>query len=265
MMKKILALIFFSFVVSGIYAQIPLDASYTYSGTFTRLAISGDKFFVMDVTNAQCRIYNTNHSLWKTLNLSVPANNYLYDIQYISENLFTTDNSLCLVYTYYIYDETNQYYTYTTKVVKENGTVLLSLPGCQYYYATTLQNGSTKFVAYSYDYSVWPYTVMTGVYSLPGSLVTSAAQLPADQLNQQLFAHPNPASSQVVVGFDVPENATDVRFELRNASGQLMMQQPLLPGQKQLPINVDQFPSGLYLYSVQQPGKTATTKKLVIH
>lgn len=263
-MKKTLLFLLINMLSFSAYTQITQDASYTYSGTFTRLSVSGDKFFVMDVLNSQCRIYNTNHTLWKTINLSVPSNNYLYDIQYISENLFTTDNSLCLVYTYYLYDETNQYYTYTTKVVKENGTVLLSLPGCQYYYATTLQNGSTKFVTYSYDYSVWPYTVLTGVYSLPGSLVTSALQLPAEQLKQQLYAHPNPASTQVVVGFDVPENATDARFELRNASGQLMLQQPLMAGQKQLPLNVDQFPSGIYIYSVQVDGQAATSQKLII-
>ncbi len=263
-MKRTLLFLLINMLTIGAFAQITQDASYTYSGTFTRLSVSGDKFFVMDVLNSQCRIYNTNHTLWKTINLSVPANNYLYDIQYISENLFTTDNSLCLVYTYYVYDETNQYYTYTTKVVKENGTVLLSLPGCQYYYATTLQNGSTKFVTYSYEYSVWPYTVLTGVYSLPGSLITSASQIPANQFNQQLYAHPNPASIQLVVGFDVPENVSNASFELRNANGQLMLQQPLFPGQKQLPLNVDQFPAGMYVYSILMQGKATASQKLVI-
>jgi hypothetical protein len=111
--------------------QITLESTYNHSGTFTNLAQSGYKFYVMDVVANQCRIYNVNHTIWKTINLPVPTDNYLYDIRYISENLFTTDNSLCLAYIYYSYNTTNQYYTYTTKVIRENGTELLSIPGCQ--------------------------------------------------------------------------------------------------------------------------------------
>ena len=80
------------------FGQINLENTYNYSGTYTRLSNSGDKFYIMDVAASQCRVYNANHTLWKTINLTVPSGNYLYDIKYLSENLFTTDNSLCLAY-----------------------------------------------------------------------------------------------------------------------------------------------------------------------
>ncbi len=49
------------------YAQISFEAEYSHSGAFTNLSNSGYKFYVMDVLAEQCRIYNTNHSVWKTI------------------------------------------------------------------------------------------------------------------------------------------------------------------------------------------------------
>lgn len=169
-MKKILITSVLTLWFSMIFSQIVLESTYPHSGTYTKLANSGYKFFVMDVGANQCRIYN-NHTLWKTINLSVPSNHYLYDIKFVTENLFTTDNSLCLVYIYYNYNSAGQYYTYTAKVIKENGTELLTIPGCQYFYVQTIPDGGAKMVAYSYNYSVSPVTIQTHVSDLPGHLL----------------------------------------------------------------------------------------------
>ena len=161
-------------ILSGtqILSQIVHESTYNFSGTYTRLANSGDKFFIMDVGTNQCRIYNTDHSLWKTIDLPVPANNYLYDIRYVSENLFTLDNSLCLAYVYYHYDELNQYYTFHAKVIKENSSELISIPGCQHFNIHNLTETGTKMLAYAYDYSLFPYTIQTHAFNLPGHLIT---------------------------------------------------------------------------------------------
>ncbi len=84
----------------------------------------------MDDWANQCRIYNTDHSLWKTINLLVPPGQYLYDIKYVSEGLFTSDDALSLLYIYYEYDEINQYSTYTVAVVTENGDASPYNPWC---------------------------------------------------------------------------------------------------------------------------------------
>ncbi|MBU1370586.1 MAG: T9SS type A sorting domain-containing protein [Bacteroidetes bacterium] len=262
-LKTLIFTLFLAFSI-GLNAQISQDASYTYSGTFTTLALSGDKFFVMDVGSSQCRIYNTNHSLWKTINLEVPSGHYLNDIQYVSENLFTTDNSLCLMYTYYLYDEVNQYYTYTTKVIKEDGTLLLNLPGCQYYFVTELQEGSTKMITYSYDYSVFPSPVTTAVYSLPGSLLT-AGKVYEDPYGQATFkTFPNPASRRVSLLFPNPIQSPDAMLELRNASGQLLQQIPVQTGQSQLQLDISSYPQGMYFYQLRQQDQVSAAQKLLI-
>jgi len=244
-------------------AQITQDASYAFSGTFTQLAVSGDKFFVMDVTNSQCRIYNTNHSLWKTINLEVPSGQYLYDIQYISENLFTNDNHLSLIYTYYLYDEVNQFYTYTTKVIKEDGSLLLNLPGCQYYYVTTLLDGSTKLVTYSYDYSIWPSTVTTAVYSLPGTLLSQDELVQPVQSNK-LTAFPNPASDHISLVLAEAVSSADAILQMHNSAGQLVLQKPLQTGQKQFQLHIGQYPKGVYFYEIKDGSKATKAQKLII-
>jgi len=169
--KTFINILIFTLLVGALRGQIILENTYNHSGTYTRLANSGTKFLVMDVGANHCRIYNPVHSLWKTVNLSVPPGNYLYDVKYVSENLFTTDNSLCLAYIYYNYNTTGQYYTFTAKVIKEDGTELISIPGCQYLFVHSLDEEGARLLAYSFDYSVFPYTVQTHAYDLPGSLL----------------------------------------------------------------------------------------------
>jgi hypothetical protein len=264
-MKKLTVILVILCIGIAGFGQINLEQTYSYSGTFTELAISGDKFFVMDVGLNQCRIYNTNHSIWKTINLSVPANNYLYDIQYISENLFTLDNALCLVYTYYSYDAVNLYYTYTTKIVKENGTVLLTLPGCQYYYATTLLDGNVKFVTYSYDYSVSPYTVATGVYNIPGNLVLSTTENGEIESSAKLSAFPNPASDRLTLRYDLPDGIVDATLTIIDIQGRLIHSYPVQNNSNRMDIQVSQIPDGIYFYTIQSGNYRSNPAKIIIN
>ncbi len=175
-MKNVVNTLMFCFLVVSGYGQITHEQTYDHSGTYTRLTNSGVKFFVMDVGLNQCRIYNPDHSLWKTINLDMPPDHYLYDIKYVSENLFATDNSLCLAYTYYNYNVAGQYYTFAARIIKEDGTELINIPGCQYLFVHNLEEEGSRLLAYSFDYSVFPYTVQTHAYNLPGSIVV----LPGD-------------------------------------------------------------------------------------
>lgn len=263
-MKKIIPLLFVLFLSFQGRTQITLEQSYNYSGTFTNMAVSGDKFYVMDVVLSQCRIYNTNFSLWKTINLTVPANNYLYDIQYISENLFTTDNALCLIYTYYSYDATNLYYTYTTKVVKENGTVLLTVPGCQYYYVTTLSNGDAKLLTYSFDCSVSPYTIATAVYSLPGNLPTSIKE---SAMTANLFpvsAFPNPASEQLSLSYTLPSGIDSGILQVTDVQGRLVRSLPVSGSTDKMQMGVSDLPRGMYFYTISSGKSRSQTMKIIL-
>lgn len=261
--KKMLTQLLLSFLFLGpivIHGQIVLETTYSHSGTYASLPLSGNKFYIMDVGNSQCRIYNTNHSLWKTINLSVPANNYLYDIKYLSENLFSTDNSLCLAYVYYSYNETGQYYSYNAKIVKENGSVLLSIPGCQYLYLHTLDDGSTKLVAYSYNYAVFPSTIITSVYNLPGSLVSTTEK----DMEALAPPMPNPAREQVNIPYLLPAEYSRGQLVIFDIQGKRLASWPIENASGVLTIPVASFPRGTYIYHVEAGSYRSESNKIIL-
>jgi hypothetical protein len=243
--------------------QITLESTYNHSGTYTNLAQSGYKFYVMDVAANQCRIYNTNHTLWKTINLTVPANNYLYDIRYVSENVFTTDNNLCLAYIYYNYNSTNQYYTYTAKVIRENGTELLSIPGCQYLYAYSLGTAGTKLVAYSYNYSVTPYTIQTLVYNLPGQLVSVSDSEPLHE-ETRLLAFPNPANDFINIYYELPDGIATAEILIHDIEGNVIRTFEIGNQSENIIIPTASFPKGFYLYAINAEKRLLKSGKFIV-
>ena len=122
--------------VSG---QIQLEHTYNYSANVTKINDTDYKYFLMDVEQNQCRIYNTDFTLFKTIVLDVPSGSYLYDIRFVSQTLFNLDNNIEILYTYYTWIITNEttqegYYEYYSKVINEQGTDLLNAPGVLYSY-----------------------------------------------------------------------------------------------------------------------------------
>lgn len=255
-MKKILLAIFIllSVIVNG---QITLEKTYDASGTFVNLLNSGDKFYIMDVVNNQCLIYNTDHTLWKTISLPVPVNNYLYDIRFLSEGLFTTTNELCLAYVYYAYDVSNEYYIFNAKVIKENGTVLLTIPDCQYMSAFSTENNAVKLLTYSYDYSIALYTITTRVYNLPG-IITSIEepQVPTGKVNLSP-AFPNPASSFIKIPYSLPEGAESGVLKISDVNGKLITTRQLFNTADNITVQLNDYPAGIYIYSIE-PGKSTS-------
>jgi hypothetical protein len=264
-MRKIIATLTLIIAFSALSAQINHENTYNHSGTYTQLSVSGNKFFVMDFGLNQCRIYNTDHSLWKTINLAVPSNHYLYDIRFVSENLFTTDNSLSLIYIYYNYNTTGQYYTYTARIIRENGTELLNIPGCQYVYVHSLPDLGTKLVAYSFDYSTYPdYGIQTHVYSLPGQLPNSA-DLDIGALISMPDAYPNPAGSFITIPVSLPEGVSRCELIITDIRGQALKQLELNRETDQMLINTAHFPRGTYLYYLKTKGIRSEASKFIVN
>jgi hypothetical protein len=65
----------------ALFAQPSLETVYSVSTNICRLEKAGDKYYAMDLANKQCRVYNLDHSLYRTINLTVPEGYYLFDIQ----------------------------------------------------------------------------------------------------------------------------------------------------------------------------------------
>ena len=266
MKKYVLTAGMFVCMVITLKAQVSLQHTYNYSTGVVKLETFGYKYFLMDVPASQCRIYNMDHSLFKTINCAVPANNYLADIKYVSQNLFDTDSDIELVYIYYEYIQPTAdtyYYKYKSRVINENGSNILDINGARFIYVYKTGDNEYKLFAFCYDYSVWPELIWTNVYSLPGILV-STGELALRQPDLLLNAYPNPASDIIKLAYELPENIRIAKMNLLDSNGRMVRNFTVDDHTDHLELNVSDFSPGVYYYNIEYNNHRSSSKKIVI-
>lgn len=244
-------------------AQVTLDQKYDYSTSVVKLETLGYKYYLMDVPLGQCRIYNTDHSLFKTINCNVPGGFYLSDITYLSENLFDTDPGIELLCTFYKYNTSKAYYEYNSKIINEDGSALVTIDGSLYNYVNKTGDNEYKLFSYCYDYSVSPEKVWTNIYSLPGSPVVSALMNPKNH-EITLNAFPNPATNSLKVAYSLPKNVTQATLHLIDNSGKQVQQFMVDSHTDHLMLDVSRYQSGVYHYFIEYGNTKTPAKKLVV-
>jgi hypothetical protein len=223
--------------------QISLEHSYSYSGTLTEIDEGEFKYFVMDVPMKECRIYNEDHSLYKTINLQVPSGYFLTDIKFVSRKIFNSDDNIELLFIYYKADLINSQYVYTygMKVVNELGTVLLNLSDGGFAELKTGSNG-TKLLAYRYIWYESYYLVYTNIYALGGTTKSASAQL---QPSVQIY--PNPTDETLYVELSDPSMLSGGNLMISDISGRQVLSQPVHPGTGTLSIGTGKMSPGTYI------------------
>ncbi len=254
-----------AFTVFSLQAQIIPE--YTFSGvsaSYINLPVEGHKFYIMDVANNQCRLYNEDHSLWKTVYLSVPANYYLCDIQYVTEDLFNADNTIELLYVSCNFNTTAGYYTYSTRIANENGTVLLDVPGGGYSMVYPAYSGSKLFV-WVYDYSLANYLLSTKIYSIPGQITTAMKGLENAEPALLKAAFPNPASTVVTIPYTLPQNVTQAELKLYGISGNLVKTFTIDHSFDTVTVPTQDLSVGTYLYRIESGKYRSDSFKLIVN
>jgi hypothetical protein len=264
-MKQILLTTLIVLTITSLFAQVTLQKTYDYSAAVVKLETLGYKYYIMDVPNSQCRIYNMDHSIFKTINCAVPGGYYLSDIKYISENLFNTDSKIELAYTYYQYVATTSsyYYNYGSKVVNESGTNLITIDGAQYIYAIQTGNTSYQFFAYCFDYAVYPEKVWTNIYSLPGTLVT-ATNIFGGQSAVSMNAYPNPATDIIKLDYDLPANVKSASLNVVNSNGRTVKNFMIDRHSDHLALSIGELSAGVYYYYIEYDNMHTLSKKMVV-
>jgi len=263
-MKQLSLILALFFAVIHSQAQITHEHTYTgVSAAYIHLPVAGYKYYVMDVANSQCRLYNNDHSLWKTINLSIPANYYLCDIQYVTENLFNTDNSIEMLYVSYNYNTALAYYTYDTRIANESGTILLSVPGGGYSYIYPAQYGSKLFI-WEYNYAVSPLTVNTMVFSIPGQTTAGINDEPIDKQVLLSKAFPNPTANTVTIPYSLPAYVNKAELKLYNVSGNMVKSYSIDHTFDNLMVQTSDLPAGMYLYRIESGSFKSETYKLSV-
>src|ERR1035437_8668455 len=126
----IVALLLFSSICKS---QINLEHSYPKSSNIGSLSVinlsnSGYKYCFEDNVTKTVKLYNLNHTLWKTITLNVPTGYNLSGVFYISETLFNSDALTEFCYSYAQYISTPPaHMNWETTISNESGTVLLTI------------------------------------------------------------------------------------------------------------------------------------------
>lgn len=240
-------------------AQIIHEHTYNYSGTLTEIDEDEYKYFLMDVPMKQCRIFNEDHSLYKTINLAVPEGFYLYDIKFVSRKTFNTDENIELLYIYYKTNLVNSEYVYTygMKVVSESGNVLMNLQDGGLAEIREF-DGEPKLLAYQYIYSDYYYLVYTNVYSIGGSDSNSSAMTPSPSLR----IYPNPAGDMVQVEMSPADLAPGGQVVISDLSGKILRDQSYGPGMTRIPVATGNLDPGTYILNVISEDGTSAAGKI---
>ena len=247
-----------------LYSQPVFEHSYSESASQAQLDKLGEIYYSMDVVNKQCLIYDMDHMLLKSISLPVPEGYYLEDIQFLSEHLFNDDDQLELVYIYskYVPTEFSYYYTYEAKLINENGTIILTLPGVGFTDVIETTDLDKKFLAYQYDYAVVPFRTYTHVYGLPetGGPSISEVVLGFDPGN----AFPNPATTMISIPASLPEGVRSGSLEIVDMNGRKVLSYPLTESTGQVQLPTRRLASGTYLYQISAGNRKSEAKKIVI-
>jgi hypothetical protein len=259
-------LIFAFFLPMTSIAQVQFQSSFDYSGNFTKLEKESYKFYLMDVTAEQCRIYNPDYSLWKTVQLNIPNNRWLTDVQFLSQNLFDTDDGVELLYVYYQYVQTSTsyYYVYTTCIVDESGAILLEVPGGSWSEIMNIEGDGSRLMVYVYDYSVYPYPVQTRVYRLPGQ-ITGVAEAEARSGNlSEPSVFPNPSTGIFTVRLPETLSSDKAWTIVLDSGGKLILRQPIINPNEQIDLKSMGFPAGIYYLRLETSKLQTKLQKVVL-
>lgn len=78
-----------------------------------------------------------------------------------------------------------------------------------------------------------------------------------------LNAYPNPASNRVTIEHNLKSNSGKTELVIRNITGAVLYSTPI-NGSSKTNVSLENFSAGIYFYSVENQGKTITTKKLIV-
>jgi hypothetical protein len=240
------------------HAQIAFEKSFPFSGTITQLEKEGSKFYLMDVSANECRMYNLDYTLFKTIRLDIPTDRYLYDIQFITQNLFDNDDGVELLYVFYQYVQTatSYYYIYTTRITDESGSILLDLPGASWTEIKNTSGSGSRMMTYVTDYSAYPYVVETRIYRLPGQIIGVDAMAMEDFSNNRVF--PNPTSGSIRMDSNGLSTTDKAEWVILDSAGKLIARVPVHdPGK---PVDLKSLGLVAGIYSVRMESKNYQTK-----
>lgn len=255
-------------ILMNLKAQISIDNAYGGLARSANLEVKGSIYYSIDPVNNKCILYNSDHSLWKTIDIEVPLNNSIYDIQYVSQHLFNGDELIEMTVEFYEYkvDQNSVgYYEFTTKVIGEDGSELLVVAGGAYPTVFKIDSDAAKLAIYLYDYSLSLYALGTNIYSIPG-VPSGQQEKERNGLLQYLGEpYPNPVNSHVMIPFTLPPDLKFAYLVVTDINGKEITQVRIDQNTGKLRLDVNSFPAGTYFYRIRSGSFRTDTETFIVN
>lgn len=236
-------------LTTGVY-DLPNPAlQHTYTGNIfrTKLENSGEKYYQVDAGNV-ARVYNSDHTLWKSVPLALPTNFHTPNILMLTETAFDADPALEIAYSYYN-DELADSVLYESSIIKENGTSLLTVPGAVSVYLSRIDGYDDKLIALMLSVSIATYDYGGAVYSINPTMAVRSFSKDAPSV------YPNPASDIVHIrSAKAIDSAT-----VYNTSGQAVLETRSADE-----VDVSMLAAGMYMLRLTDVDGTSTIIKILV-
>jgi len=177
MKSSILWLLVFVLKFSFISGQISLESTYDGMVERVNLQFSGEKYYYLDYESKQVKLFNSDHSPWKTIDLPCPEGAVIWFIDHLSEAKINSDSKLEIIYSFYI--ENGDDATYEERIVNDEGTILLSIPNGYFVEFSEMPGLENKLVTYIKG-TPTPYSE---IYTVPALTLEHSYELEVGRWN----------------------------------------------------------------------------------
>lgn len=231
--------------------SLTLENAYASKVTRVKLENSGEKYYTSSpLLDSQAKIYNSNHTLWKTIDLPLPVENaYQIDVvSNLSESKINPDALIELSYTYVVRGLLEPYHY--SRVINENGMILLQANGVLGLYLNEIMGFNKKLIGYTIDSNDAPETGK--VYSIETLGVLDFNK------KDKIFISPNPANSFLHIN---SISTSIIEATIYNLNGALVKKET---SQNITKIDIDRLPIGIYIVNLTDFSNQKSSHKIII-
>jgi hypothetical protein len=266
-MKKFIPFLMLLVSLEG-QSQITLDFQ-SPNFNLVHIALNGSETKYLDASpiyyQNQFSLYNPDGSLYKTIQLpSKPdPSASVVEIDYVTTSLFDRDSTTIEYMVSYNWDSAGIGTYHQVKVVREDGTILLTEMNAEPYYAIpypvyNTETGTKLMLYYLYANSAYDF-YQTKVFNLPGKLPNAAVEeIPG--ANNSFLLYPNPNSGSFYIKFTGKAGETNT-IDLYTGNGKHI--DTFKSDNNLIHINKYGLPDGVYFLNNRVSVLRSTTKMVI--
>ena len=249
-MKKIIFGLIATFGISIVtFGQATLEHSYSSNGwdyddnCNTFKTQNGLNYFTFDRTDNTLKLYNSNHSLFKTVNIPVPAGYNLITVSTFSDILFNSDNLI----EFLVQSRVSQSIQ-NIILVNENGLVLQDYGNRDSAFIIKGISNDFKLVTSFDGQNSFPELTnyLFDVYSLPGTTLNTVSNINNES---SFFGFPNPTENKIAITNNL-ESGQNATLEVFDINGKRVIQKNVTGGNSEITIDATELSSGVYIYKL---------------